>query len=68
MTDLILGDIHDELQEAGVVITGAGIDDYKNFIEVYVKTQDDYDYIIDRLDSELYSVEIMDSILEKSGF
>ena len=60
MTDLIMGDIHDELQEAGIVITGAGISDYKNHIDVYVKTQEDYDYIIDKLDPEVYSIEILD--------
>ena len=64
MTDIVMGDIHNDFQDAGVIITGAGINDYKNQIDVYVKTQKDYDYAIDRLDSELYSVEIMDCVLK----
>ena len=64
MTDIVMGDIRNEMNEVGVIISGAGINDYKNQINVYVKTQEDYEYVAEKLSPELYSVEIKDCTIQ----
>lgn len=64
ISDIFMGNKHKELVEAGIKITGAGINDYKNLIDVYVKTQADYENIIGKINSELYSITVLDCTIK----
>ncbi len=64
ISDITKGNLHKRIIEEGLSITGAGINDYKNIIDVYVKNLEDYDRIVAILDSEWYYVEVLDCVMQ----
>ena len=60
ISEVTLGDLAKHFKTKGVSISIAYIDDYRNQVIVGFRNQVDYDAVIDELDSDIYSVQIMD--------
>lgn len=59
-----LGNLAEAFSADGIQIVDAAIDDYRNWIDVHFRTQEDYDAVISSLNSDIYSVSVAEGIIE----
>lgn len=60
ISDITYGNKSVEFSDAGISIISAGINDYRNVIDVRVGSQADYEYVSGSLDSDIYSVSVVE--------
>lgn len=64
VSEVMFGSISDEFADMDIRIVDAAIDDYHNCVVVHFKSQDEYDAVINRLSSDIYSVSVTEYIPE----
>lgn len=62
ISDVTLGSLSEKFKASGFMIIDAGVDDYKNLVEVHFGSQTAYDVAINDLQSGIYSVSVVDNV------
>ena len=59
LSEVSIGNLYKEFDAVGIVDFDAGINDYQNCIRITLHSQDDYDAVIGKLSSDIYSVSVV---------